>query len=70
MSDFYMVIFFASAVKDRISDIHSGGYAPLVKEGNRKNTHLYTHENPPCSTPVLPKWLIIKKTPINYTGSQ
>ena len=40
MSDFYMVIFLASAVQDRLTGIHIGGYAHLYKSETRK-THIF-----------------------------
>ena len=45
MSDFYIIVFFTSAVQGRLFGIHIGEYAPLVKEGNRKNKHLLNNGN-------------------------
>ena len=43
MSDFYIIVFFTSAVQGRLFEIHTVEYAPLVKEGTKKNKHLLNH---------------------------
>ena len=54
MSDFYIIVFFTSAVQVRLFEIHIGEYAPLVKEGNRKNKHLLSRNIQGASaTPLL-----------------